>query len=229
MLINDVDEKNGCTEIDDTEFYKNRTSKAFFNIVCITSMLGLSIVSMYMFYQNTLSKEGYATLTKILLVALFISAHYFLPYPLSCYGLNRNNMRQVLKESIGISVFFLLMSIGFRHYLISVGFEEMQFRFNFKLDILFYPVFAFLQEIVTKGFVQSYLYSTLDKHKHKRLFAILGSSMIFGLTHLIHGYAVMGGIFAFSVFTGWYYEKDRNIWGVTIIHTILGWSLFYFQ
>ena len=49
------------------------------------------------------------------------------------------------------------------------------------------------------------------------------------LTHLIHGYMIFAGIFVFSIFTGWYYERNRNIWGVTIIHTILGWSLFYFQ
>ncbi len=224
-----TEEVRSRVKLTETQFYKNRTSKALFSIICISSMLGLSLLAMYMFYQHDLSLEGYATLTKILLAVLFISGYFFLPYPISTYGFNRNNLDQVLKESIAISLFLLLMSIGFRHFLISIGFEQMRFRLNFRLDILFYPVFAFLQEIITKGFVQSYLYSAFDKYRHNKLFAIISSSLVFALSHLIHGYAVFAGIFFFSMFTGWYYERNRNIWGVTIIHTILGWSLFYFQ
>ncbi|MBN2511247.1 MAG: CPBP family intramembrane metalloprotease [Spirochaetales bacterium] len=215
--------------ITETELYKNRTKKALFNMICIASMMGLSLISMHMFHRGHLDKEGYATLTKILLVSLFWGGHYFLPYPLSCYGLNTNNMQKVLKESISIAFILLGLCVGYRYLLATHGVKEMQFRLHLRLDILFYPVFAFLQEIITKGFVQSYLVAALDGFKHRRLYAIIVSSIVFALTHLIHGYSVFAGLFVFSLLTGWFYERSRNIWGVTIIHTILGWSLFYFQ
>jgi len=198
-------------------------------MICASSILALSLISMYMFYHDQLTKEGYATLTKILLVGLFVGGYYYLPYPLTAYGLNRNSMGRVLRESLLIGSGLLVFSIGFRYFLISIGVEEMRFRFSITGDILFYPVFAFLQEIITKGYFQSYLVGALAHRRHNKVLAVLISSVLFALTHLIHGYSVFTGLFIFSVFTGWYYERSRNIWGVTIIHTILGWSLFYFM
>jgi membrane protease YdiL (CAAX protease family) len=58
--------------------------------------------------------------------------------------------------------------------------------------------------------------------KHATLVAILLSSLLFGAVHIAHGFVYMLSAILLLGSLGGLYEKHGNIWGVTIIHFILG-------
>ena len=58
--------------------------------------------------------------------------------------------------------------------------------------------------------------------KHRVLAAILLSALLFGAVHIAHGFLYMVAAMVLLGALGGLYEKQRNIWGVTMIHFILG-------
>ena len=46
--------------------------------------------------------------------------------------------------------------------------------------------------------------------------------LLFGAVHLGHGFMYMAGAIVLLGSLGGMYEKQRNIWGVTIIHYVMG-------
>jgi membrane protease YdiL (CAAX protease family) len=54
--------------------------------------------------------------------------------------------------------------------------------------------------------------------------ALLLSSLLFGALHIAHGFMYMMAAVILIGSLGILYEKHQNIWGVTIIHFILGQS-----
>ena len=52
--------------------------------------------------------------------------------------------------------------------------------------------------------------------------SIILSSLLFGAVHIAHGFLYMVAAMILLGLLGGLYEKQRNIWGVAIIHYILG-------
>ena len=52
--------------------------------------------------------------------------------------------------------------------------------------------------------------------------AILLSSLLFGAVHIAHGFMYMAAAMVLLGALGGLYEKQQNIWGVAIIHYVLG-------
>ena len=58
--------------------------------------------------------------------------------------------------------------------------------------------------------------------KHSAIYAILLSALLFGAVHIAHGFMYMMTAMVMLGALGGLYEKHRNIWGVTLIHFVLG-------
>lgn len=58
--------------------------------------------------------------------------------------------------------------------------------------------------------------------RHGLLISILLSSLLFSAVHVAHGFLYMSAAFVLMSLLGGLYEKQHNIWGVTIIHFVLG-------
>jgi membrane protease YdiL (CAAX protease family) len=52
--------------------------------------------------------------------------------------------------------------------------------------------------------------------------ALVRSSLLFGALHIAHGFMYMMAAIILIGSLGVLYEKHQNIWGVTIIHFVLG-------
>ena len=52
--------------------------------------------------------------------------------------------------------------------------------------------------------------------------AIILSSLLFGAVHIAHGFMYMIAAIILLGSLGGLYEKQRNIWGVALIHYVLG-------
>ena len=58
--------------------------------------------------------------------------------------------------------------------------------------------------------------------RHAVVWAVLVSSLLFGAVHIAHGFMYMVAAMILLGALGGLYEKQRNIWGVAVIHYVLG-------
>ena len=61
--------------------------------------------------------------------------------------------------------------------------------------------------------------------KNGTMAAIVLSSLLFGAVHIAHGFMYMMAAIILLGALGGLYEKHQNIWGVTIIHFVLEWTI----
>lgn len=84
-----------------------------------------------------------------------------------------------------------------------------------------YMFTAFIQEFLSRGGVQESL-SRVFEGKHRKNYAIYLTSIFFMALHFQYGLPMMFGAGALSILLGYFYKKDQNIYGVTIIHYCFG-------
>lgn len=84
----------------------------------------------------------------------------------------------------------------------------------------FYPISSVLQEFMIKGFVQDNLRSISPNQS--RHVTVLINAMFFAILHMNYPlyYMLCAGLLC--LFTGYLYERDRNIWGSVLIHFVIG-------
>lgn len=59
-------------------------------------------------------------------------------------------------------------------------------------------------------------------NKQKKHTAVIVSSLLFTTLHLYYGFLFMVGAGVLSILLGYIYLKDKNIWGVSLIHFVFG-------
>jgi len=158
--------------------------------------------------------------------------------PLSCYGLNMNNWKGQLKESLLWTTAFCIAITLVKWLLISVlpswqhlsvigwpgissgGLDAMW------PQVVFYSMFVPFQEFVARGAMQSSLQRFLTG-KHANLKAILVVTLVFGAHHLW-----LDTSFAFlslvpSLLWGAIYARQGSLFGVSVSHIIIGDYVFF--
>ena len=93
-------------------------------------------------------------------------------------------------------------------------------------DIGLYSWVSYIFTCIIQEFLaRSMIYTSIRKMfdgKKSAIFAIVLSSLLFGAVHIAHGFMYMIASIILLGSLGGLYEKQRNIWGVAIIHYILG-------
>lgn len=93
-------------------------------------------------------------------------------------------------------------------------------------DIGLYSWISYIFTCIIQEFLaRSMIYGSIRKMydgKHGAMAAILLSSLLFGAVHIAHGFMYMVAAMVLLGALGGLYEKQRNIWGVTVIHFVLG-------
>ncbi len=149
--------------------------------------------------------------------------------PLAAVGLTRRNLRISIIEGIWFSAlaFVAIVAIAVA---VRVGNGEV-LPFNpfidsehFRLALLLYLPHAFMQELVSRGFLQG---------SFKRLMAdrtgvpsIVAASVAFGVLHSQLGLAAIVLTFVSGLVFGWIYNRHENLAGVTICHIVAGTVAF---
>jgi membrane protease YdiL (CAAX protease family) len=94
-----------------------------------------------------------------------------------------------------------------------------------RVAIFFYIITSFIQEFICRGFVQNNVERILIG-KYKSLFAVLTTSMLFGVVHMHYsGTAIFITVFA-GMFFGLLYLRHRTLVGIAVSHFILGQLVF---
>ena len=86
---------------------------------------------------------------------------------------------------------------------------------------LIYPLTAVLQEFLARSVMQENL-RRIFVGKHADALSVLVASLVFGALHVAYGLPLMLGAFILLGALGMLYNRQRNIWGLSIIHFVLG-------
>lgn len=86
---------------------------------------------------------------------------------------------------------------------------------------VFYPATVVLQEFLARGVMQENL-NRVFTGKHATVLSIVVSSLVFGVLHIHYGLPFMLGATALLGALGFMYHRQGNIWGLCIIHYVLG-------
>ena len=167
--------------------------------------------------------------TKILIIVLAVMMVIFVKKTTMKINFNdilitKEEMKQTLIRAGIISIGMILSMIIIR--IVKGHFNpKVAARPYFKLYLTvrtrwFYPVNAFFQEVFIKAFVQDNV--RIMAGKDNIHFTVWLTSMYFFVMHMSYPlyYMTIAGVFCLA--TGYFYEKNRNIWGCALLHFVIG-------
>ena len=167
--------------------------------------------------------------TKILIIVLAVMMVIFVKKTTMKINFNdilitKEEMKQTLIRAGIISIGMILSMIIIR--IVKGHFNpKVAVRPYFKLYLTvrtrwFYPVNAFFQEVFIKAFVQDNV--RIMAGKDNIHFTVWLTSMYFFVMHMSYPlyYMTIAGLFCLA--TGYFYEKNRNIWGCALLHFVIG-------
>lgn len=131
-------------------------------------------------------------------------------------GLNFKNIKPVMIRSVVVSAIIIVAMIVLK-LIMKPGEPLLDWStYNFM-----YPITSILQEFLARGFLLSCLMNIYDA-KHKKHIAVIVSSLLFTTLHLYYGFTFMVGAGLLSALLGYMYLRDKNIWGVSLVHFVFG-------
>lgn len=219
-------------EISPELLYRNRVTKARFFLIHLLASFTLNLFCMYLYFLQRLS--GFAALNIFMtyMGVLILSGIILLPYHPTHYGLNLNKLAFNLRLGLGVGAVGLVAAVGCRCWLVRAGYQEFAFVWmpgDFLRRFILYLIMAPMQELVVKGYFQSFFMAMFEHLPARRALSIVTASFVFAQFHLIYGLPVVLITFVFACVTGWIYEQSRSCVGVTLIHFLTGAGLLFFS
>ena len=142
-------------------------------------------------------------------------------------GLKIRNCKQtfICAGVISISIVLILSLVKLIVLQISPKFFSSSAPFwNWNIGIYSWVSYVFTS-VIQEFLARSMIYGSIRKMfdgKYGTLASIVLSSLLFGAVHIAHGFMYMIAAIVLLGSMGGLYAKHRNIWGVTIIHYVLG-------
>lgn len=211
-------------------------------IVFTIAMLAFYIVvlhSLDIFHPTVVS----STVISVPLIAVFASGCVLLMkqsgYPMSLFGFTTKNWRRATIESLLFTIPFLIVISLYKWALVHFDpsfagkpvfevfgtIKNLPFLQACSL-FLAYLIFVPLQELITRGTLQSSMQELLTG-RYKMIQAIVLSNLLFGIVHFHLSMSLGAAVGATGLIWGWMYARQGTLIGVTISHLIAGaWALF---
>jgi len=226
--IDELREKNNALVL----LQKQRTegSVVFFSLLTIISMFTFIIEILRVVNPD----EGFIrfiVFRGIDLLFLFTALFFifFTRLPLNQFGLNLNNWKKSLSESLGVSIVIILLMLGIKYLAVQKGWMDgSQGLVNFRMldwTFLVYILIATLQEFLARGVCLTSIERNLSG-KFSVPAVIILSALVFALPHMTFnlGFAVWG--LAGGIIWGILYIRQRTILGVSVSHYLIGTMAF---
>lgn len=200
----------------------------------VTLIIGVSLNGGIVFYYLNGALSGFAAvnLLQLYIGLCLVAGLGVLPHDPSRYGLSFHRLRFNLVSGGLLGLLGLSAALLARHILSRNGYPEFALQFNLGRSLrllLLYPINAFTQEAVTKGYFQRILISLFENVRYGTFWGIALVSLLFGQFHVFYGLPVSFGCMAFAFLTGLYYERSRSLVGVYCIHLLSGFGLLLFS
>jgi len=195
------------------------------------------LLGLFIEYQPIFkNKEFLDVLNPTMMVLLGVSSIYKIyscVYPPSSYGLNLNNWKNNLIESLLWTMYFIAGLIFFKFCLVQFvpyyhgkpifDFNDLN-RFSTGNVILVYIAYILLvpiQEFVARGVIQGSLELFLTG-KNKVVSSIFLSNLLFGAFHIHYDLKFAVLTVLAGIFWGVMYARQQSLLGVSVSHIIIG-------
>lgn len=142
-------------------------------------------------------------------------------------GLKLHKPKTTIASSIVLSLCVVAVLIGVKLVVLKVSpdfFPAEAPFWNWNIGLYSWLSYVFtcvIQEFLARSMIYGSIKKMFDG-KQSIVAAILLSSLLFGAVHIAHGFMYMAAAIVLLGSLGGLYEKHQNIWGVTIIHYVLG-------
>lgn len=142
-------------------------------------------------------------------------------------GLGLPHAKKTISTSLLISLAGVTLLVAAKGLLLRIFPEFFAEGTPFwRWDIGYYSWISYIFTCIIQEFLaRSMIYGSIRKlfdGKRGMFSALLLSSLLFGAVHIAHGFLYMAAAILLLGTLGGLYEKQRSIWGVTIIHYVVG-------
>ncbi|MFZ4437054.1 MAG: CPBP family intramembrane glutamic endopeptidase [Syntrophales bacterium] len=229
QTIEELREKQACLDI--LNRIRTQLASIFINVVLLISLytfiLGLlntDFISSHAFVHGIKGyiSRGIEIVTLMIVIRMIINSRL----PLKDFGITLANWKRSLLESVAVSAVVIAMlflaKIITNIYYPGI-FKETQlvsWRY-FDFSYIAYIIVAPLQELITRGTVQSTL-ERLFVGRNSGLLAILVTAFLFGSLHVYSSLNLAISAVLTSCLWGWMYNRQKNLLGVSISHFLIG-------
>ncbi len=224
-------------EDDLTERERSNRAKDFLITLILWLVAYQFLLGFFIEYQPIFKDKSFLDmLNPIMMVMVGVGAIckiYNCVYPISMYGINLNNWKSNLKESMLWTLCFILGLITFKWFLVQfVPYYEGKPVFDFSIMSRFstqklimvyvgYCILAPVQEFVARGVIQGSLEMFLTG-KNKVVLAIVLSNLLFGSFHIHYDMKFAMLTLLVGIFWGIMYTRQKSLLGVSLSHIIIG-------
>jgi membrane protease YdiL (CAAX protease family) len=192
----------------------------FAGLICCISLY-LATWSLCRFTLHIpLGTKHYTLMIEVITFLLFLEIAFFTSFSLREIGLipHISRLRQNCIETLSTGVIACVVILLTKVVLNLIGIKIKGYFIGGSLHGAYIYIFtAFAQEFLARGVIQTSVKSLLHIKYQKQL-GILLTSLLFSLMHLPFGFYFMAGAFLLSIALGIIFERQRDIWGCTILH-----------
>ena len=217
------------SDITETEVLKRKRYDATVVFSCVITCvcLYLLLLSVLEFLKIYVPTKALTQVINAMVFVIGIIIYRKTDFSFEDLGLKINNKKQTfsLAAGIALSVVAVLMAVKLLVLKIAPGFFADGIPFwNWNIGLYSWISYVFtciIQEFLARSMIYGSIKKMFDG-KNSTIAAILLSSLLFGAVHIAHGFMYMAAAIILLGALGGLYEKQRNIWGVAIIHYVLG-------
>ena len=237
FLKNEENEETGggvvlvLSDITETEILRKKKYDASIVFSCVTAC-----VCLYLLVLATLDFLKFQVptkaLTQVINAIVFVAGIIIYKKTKLSFddlGLKIRNFKKNFGPSIVIAILivFLLMAAKLVVLKVAPDFFAPNVPFwNWNIGLYSWVSYIFtciIQEFLARSMIYGSIKRMFDG-KRGIIAAMALSSLLFGAVHIAHGFMYMMAAIILLGMLGGLYEKHQNIWGVTIIHFVLGQS-----
>ena len=217
------------SDVTETEVLKQKRNDACLVFSCVASG-----ISLYLIFLSSMKFLGINVSTDILtlvIVGIVIVISIIMvsktDFSWNEFGLRLVNPGFTFMSAITISAVLVAALIALKLVLLQTapGFFEKGAPFwKWDFGVYFwvsYIIISALQEFLAINMLYGSIKKMFDG-KNGSTVALVLSSLLFGAIHIGHSFTLMIGAIFLLGFMGRLYEKHQNIWGISLIHYVLG-------
>ena len=218
MTIDDPMEKNlRIMEVVEKELNKRKAESTFcLSIFLAATAVWVLLVELWEMLGQPIEAPVLTYGVELIAVLMFFITQIKTKLKLANLGVSLENIKPTMCRALIISAVLAAVMIALKCIM-----KPGEPLFDWSQYSLMYPLTSILQEFLARGFLLTCLLNIYDS-KRKEHLAVILSSLLFTTLHLYYGFWFMVGAGALSVLLGYLYLKDRNIWGVSLVHFVLG-------
>jgi membrane protease YdiL (CAAX protease family) len=217
------------SDITETEILRKKKHDASVVFSCVTACvcLYLLLLSALEFLKIEVPTKALTQVINAMVFLFSIVIYKKTKFTVDELGLKIHNAKKTFGSSIAIAsgIVLLLMLAKLVVLKISPSFFEPNAPFwNWNIGLYSWVSYIFTC-IIQEFLARSMIYGSIKKMfegKRGIIAAMVLSSLLFGAVHIAHGFMYMIAAIVLLGLLGGLYEKHQNIWGVTIIHFVLG-------